>query len=342
MEYDFLVFLARLQPYHIGHHHVLQNALKISKNVIIVLGSHEKALSHKNPFTTNERIDIIWSALSADEKSRVNFIAQQDHPYDENRWLISVTACVNSFALNKFSPGPTKIGIIGYDKDHSSYYLKKFPYWNLVEVEPYKINDKIVNATDLRNDLYHWGMELSIREYCVSDDHHEQIMKIIQPKLDHFKMEAQYLNKYEGQYGTGPFLTVDAVVTCQDHILVIKRGPGYCENQYALPGGFVNPNERIKDACIRELKEETDINISDEQLYSFIKNNDFYDIPDRDERGRIVTHAYHIDLNNSELPDVKGSDDAKEAFWMTINDFKKSRNNWFADHYSIIENILGF
>lgn len=342
MKYDFLVFLARMQPYHIGHHHVLQSALKISENVIIVLGSHEKSISHKNPFTTNERIDIIWSALTETEKTRVYFVSQHDHPYNENRWLISVTACVNAIALNKFKADPIKIGIIGYDKDHSSYYLKKFPYWNLVEVEPYKINDQIVNATDLRYDLYHWGNSISIRDYCVSDQHHDMIMNSIQPKLDKLKAEVLYLNKYEGQYGSGPFLTADAVVTCQNHILVIKRGSGYGENQYALPGGFVNSDERIKNACIRELIEETAIDVPVAELYESIRDNKFYDKPDRDARGRIVTHAYRIVLNNQmELPIVKGSDDAKCAFWMTLDEFKLSRYNWYADHYYIIEDMLG-
>ena len=137
------------------------------------------------------------------------------------------------------------------------------------------------------------------------------------------------------------FMTTDAVVVQSGHILLVRRRAEPGKGLYAMPGGFLNPSERIKDGVIRELREETKIKVPDPVLRGSIKAREVYDKPDRSLRGRTITHAYLIELQPGELPKVKGSDDAEKAKWVPISVFEKMEDQMFEDHYHIIKDMLG-
>lgn len=102
-----------------------------------------------------------------------------------------------------------------------------------------------------------------------------------------------------------PLLTVDAVILLNNKkdIVLIKRKKPPFQGQYALPGGFVDIGETVEDACIRETKEETNINIR------IIKMIGVFSDPDRDPRGHTVTIAFLCEpLTKKENP--KPLDDA--------------------------------
>ena len=95
-------------------------------------------------------------------------------------------------------------------------------------------------------------------------------------------------------------------------ILLIKRKFEPFQNDYALPGGFVLPDEDLEFAALRELKEETNFSPSFiEQLYTFGD-------PGRDPRGQVITVAYMALLPG--VPEVKGGTDAMEARWFPVYD----------------------
>jgi 8-oxo-dGTP diphosphatase len=95
-------------------------------------------------------------------------------------------------------------------------------------------------------------------------------------------------------------------------LLMIKRGDHPCMGQWALPGGFVQMDESLEEAALRELKEETNIdNIYMEQLYTW------GDV-DRDPRTRIISVSF-MSLVDSRTLDIKASDDADDAKWFTVS-----------------------
>lgn len=341
-KYDYAVFIGRFQPYHIGHHHVTQEALKLAENVIFVIGSHDKPRDFRNPYTTKERISIIRSALSEDEKSRVHFAPQVDYPYNEERWIASVQSSVSTVAYKEFRPGPYSVCIIGFNKDHSSYYLKKFPQWELIEISP-KYD---IDATSIRVNTFNYGDNMNFDTKIlgsVNSNHSEQILNFSAAIYDQMNSEYEYIENYKKQWGSGPFVTVDSVVTQAGHILLIERGREYGEGQLALPGGFINPHETLREAALRELREETKLKVPVPVLVGSIVREHTYDHPYRSNRARLITHAYHFRLNDMAegLPKVKGSDDANRAFWMPLSEFSQSRSKMFEDHYSIVQHMIG-
>jgi len=129
-------------------------------------------------------------------------------------------------------------------------------------------------------------------------------------------------------------IAVDAIVFGYQRnelfVLLIKQKYGDLQGQWALPGGFVKDEERLKDAVIRELKEETGVKVTTlEQLYTF------GDDIERDPRFRVISVAYFGTVNPKQLA-IKAGTDAKEAQWFNINDMPKLA----FDHKLIIRTAL--
>jgi bifunctional NMN adenylyltransferase/nudix hydrolase len=136
------------------------------------------------------------------------------------------------------------------------------------------------------------------------------------------------------------FTTVDAVVRCRGHVLLVKRkgrpGPGLS----ALPGGFLDPGEHLVDGAIRELREETAIPLSPAVLRHSLRRVVVFDHPLRSMRGRTITHAHAFELDEERLPEVKGSDDAAAAEWMPLERLPMMEDRFFEDHFHILDEFL--
>lgn len=114
-----------------------------------------------------------------------------------------------------------------------------------------------------------------------------------------------------------PSLTADIVLFAEDggdlKVLLIKRANEPYKDGWALPGGFVEMDEPVKETAVRELEEETGVTgVPLKQFYAF--GDDIH----RDPRGRTVTVAYYgiTDLNKHK---IRASSDAKEARWFSVN-----------------------
>jgi bifunctional NMN adenylyltransferase/nudix hydrolase len=74
-------------------------------------------------------------------------------------------------------------------------------------------------------------------------------------------------------------------------------------------------------------------------LRGSIVRSKVFDAVDRSPRGRIITHAFYIQLPDGELPKVKGSDDAEKARWVPIAEVRSEE--CFEDHFEIISHFVG-
>lgn len=128
-----------------------------------------------------------------------------------------------------------------------------------------------------------------------------------------------------------PALTVDCVIFGLDEgnklkVLLIQRGHEPFQEYWALPGGFVEMDETLEAAALRELAEETGVrNVFIEQLYTFGELG-------RDPRGRVVSVAYFALVNLAKHP-VQSSTDAKNVQWYELDELPKLA----FDHEEILE-----
>ena len=155
--------------------------------------------------------------------------------------------------------------------------------------------------------------------------------------------EWRMVDGYRRAWASAPypptFVTVDAVVVQAGHVLVIKRKFAPGRGRLALPGGFVEPHERLEEAVVRELGEETRIDCSAAQLKRLIKRRRVFDDPNRSDRGRTITHGFLIELPGAEqLTEVCASDDAEQAFWTPIADLDPQ--TMFEDHWDIVQELM--
>jgi bifunctional NMN adenylyltransferase/nudix hydrolase len=222
--------------------------------------------------------------------------------------------------------------------------LNWFPQWKLITQPNFKtLGGENIDGTKIRDLMFKGD---NFWKVYVPDFVSEYISKYI--KTDEFqrlKKEYDYIIKYKKSWESAPypptFVTTDAVVIQAGHVLLIKRkrepGKGY----YAIPGGFLNQNETIRQGTIRELKEETKIDVPAVLLEKCIKAMHCFDHPGRSLRGRILTHASLIELDSTKpLPKVKGDDDASEAVWVPFNEIGLHEEMFFEDHVHVIGYFL--
>lgn len=102
-------------------------------------------------------------------------------------------------------------------------------------------------------------------------------------------------------------INAESPVSAALEVLLVKRGIPPFRGSWAIPGGFVLPDESLEDAALRELTEETGLrNVYLEQLYTFGN-------PGRDPRGRVVAVSYFALVAADQRP-AAGSDAAEARF----------------------------
>lgn len=342
-KYDVIVYIGRFQPVHNAHLQTIELARTLADRVVVVIGSaYEPRTYFKNPFNEGERHEMIRNAIGVESSRDVSITYAENNPSD-TQWAIGVIQAVEDAA------GPLnglKVGKIGYKKDKAvERDLSLFPRWKYVDTPQFEP----LNSTQIREVLFNPVMSTN---YLNGVMHHETLTYLSAfRQTDEFQQllkEKQYIEDYKKQFAGLPyppiFVTADAVVIQSGYVLLVKRKAEPGKGLLALPGGFVNANEdaSVEDAAIRELIEETTIDLPERVLRKSIKEVKVFDAVSRSARGRTITHAFGIFLDSGEwnLPKVKGSDDAEEigTGWYEIDKLK--RYELFDDHYEIIKYFI--
>jgi bifunctional NMN adenylyltransferase/nudix hydrolase len=335
-KYDTLVLIGRFQPLHNAHLEIIKRATALTDQLVIVTGSAAQPRTYKNPFTSFERERMIKSA-SAGLALNIYVEPNIDTIYNDQAWAVRVQGIVS-----KYITLGGKVGIIGHKKDESSFYLDMFPQWeyeNVEKIEP-------LSAVNIRDLYFRRDVNMKFIQGVVPATTFDFLMKFKDtPEYEQVIKEREFVEKYRQQYASLPyppiFSTADAVVIQSGHVLMIRRRAEPGRGLWALPGGYVNANtdKSVEAAMLRELREETQIKVPTLVLKGNIVRSRVFDAIDRSPRGRIITHAFHIQLPDGDLPKIKGSDDADKARWVPIAEVKSEE--CFEDHYEIIQHFLG-
>lgn len=335
-KYDTLVLIGRFQPFHNAHLEIIKRSTALCDKLIVITGSAKQPRTYKNPFTSEERAQMIRAATGGLALSIV-IESNIDTIYNDQAWAVRVQSIVG----RNTKPGD-KIAIIGHKKDDSSFYLDMFPQWgyeNVEEIEP-------LSAVNIRDLYFIRTFNSNFIKNVVPSTTYDFLMTFRRTaEFEQIIKEREFVENYKKQYASLPyppiFSTADAVVIQSGHMLLIKRRAEPGKGLWAMPGGYVNANtdKTVEDAAIRELREETMIKVPAPVLRGNIVRSKVFDAIDRSPRGRIITHAFFIQLPDGELPKVKGSDDAEKARWVPIADIKPEE--CFEDHYEILQHFLG-
>ena len=111
-----------------------------------------------------------------------------------------------------------------------------------------------------------------------------------------------------------PSLTVDGIVIENKKLVLIKRANPPFKDKYALPGGFVEYNETVEDAVLREMEEETGLKTEIKSLLGV------YSDPTRDPRGHTVSVVFELSVKGGKL---NSGSDAEEAKLFSLDKIPK-------------------
>lgn len=336
--YDYMVFIGRFQPFHNGHYEALKEALGMASRVLVMVGSADGPRTIKNPFTYPERREMILNSFPWQEYPHLEVVPLRDFPLDDNLWQNQVRSQLDLAVATYLGMGcKAKVGIIGCQKDSSSWYLKSFPEWTHVVPTQYPLN-----ATDIREILFEPHGLHGVLD--VASMVPEGTLKVLMTPTIHYngwwkdlrgenRFYKEHHKAWEGSPYPPVFVTVDVVVQQGGDVLLIKRKDHPGKGLWAMPGGYINPDETIPQAAARELKEETGIETSFDGPFN---EPTVIWYPGRSLRGTIITHVFE---HRGFMPkDPVAGDDAEELKWVPIKDL--APNQMFEDHYHIIKKVL--
>ena len=140
------------------------------------------------------------------------------------------------------------------------------------------------------------------------------------------------------EYPIRPIVGVGAVILQDGKLLLVKRRAEPGKDRWSIPGGSVHLGEKVRDATIREAKEESglDIEIVDDRPM------DAFDSIITDEKGRTQYHFTLLEfLAQPKGGTLKAAEDAAEARWVPLEEIKKyDLTNSFRTFFEKHENEL--
>lgn len=305
------LWVGRFQPTHLGH---LDGAKQIQEQgiekLIIGIGSAQEKNTLKNPFTFQERKEMLKLGLNKTLNIDYEIVPIPDMPTDK-QWL--------SYIQNLF---PGKSEGKWEDKKVGKRYLFETVFsgnpWvqncfeKDVEVKSLNENRVSISASNLRSKLGNFEEILEettqeISNYLDSISAGERIQKLI-PKP------------------RNPYLATDGIVEYRGGIVLIER-----LNEpfgYALPGGFVDYGESGEHAVVREMREELGLD------FKIKKQLGFYSDPTRDPRNHVASVVYIGEGQGN----LGAYDDAKSSIIVSPEDALKL--DLVFDHRKIVEDYL--
>lgn len=339
--HDTALLIGRFEPVHSGHVALLQEALRQAPQVIVVVGSAWQARSPKNPFTWQEREAMLKGALPEADRARVQVLPVRDY-YNEAVWVQAVRRGVTQCT----APG-ARIALVGHFKDATSSYLRAFPDWTLIDLP----RQGRMDATTIRDAYFGAtpatvGTALAPLAGEIPPSTIAMLEQFAQtPHYPALQEEWRMLRGYREAWAAAPyppvFVTVDAVLRCQDQLLLIRRAHAPGKGQLAVPGGFIEQRETVWQSCLRELVEETHCQLPEATMRAALQSVAVFDHPDRSQRGRTITHAHYFDLGDVPFPVVQADDDAALVQWTPIDQLARLEEEFFEDHFHMLDHFLG-
>jgi len=332
-EYDLAVIVDPCAPWRLGHAQGVERALRHAPRAMVLLSSAHAARSLRHPFSTAERLALARAACTR-WGSDVVVHPVRDRTYQQYAWQAALHEAVAGHA-------PEGARIVQLCASYHPHAFRSD--WTALAAPE-------LDAPDF------WAVRAAL--FGASRDSWQGLLEACPAEVADFLRSfrstdawAQLRAEYEDIQATreswrrapyAPVLaTADALVLHEGHVLLIQRARSPGKGLWALPGGFVDPDETLLDACLRELQEETGLRPDPAAIAGAGTQPAVFDAPHRALRARIVTHVYRFDLAGGPRPAVAGGDDAGAAEWIPLVRFLDMEEQCFEDHFHIARRMLG-
>ncbi len=347
------VLLGAFQPIHKGILQAIAEVKDESDKIVLFVTASNRPRSITNPFTFTERKKLIEDALidyfhpdfekpegwtdrdpiqGLDIIKQVKIVEARDLYYNNEVWANEIAEKARELGVKANGRDTQIVTSMTGNRDQTS---KLFPRWKVTRTPSYDG----ISSSKIR-DAYFKG-ETNISEWLT-----ESTIKTLQSfmETDTYKEledEYDFIQRFKNSWDNSPydphFITVDGLVLCSGHVLLIKRGQNPGKGLWGMPGGYLDVTETLEKSVLRELNEETNIRIPWYELRKRIKKVKVFDHPDRSNRGRIVTHVHLFHLDDQiKLPDIEAGDDAAGAHWVPLYKVWNMADMFFEDHWDII------
>jgi bifunctional NMN adenylyltransferase/nudix hydrolase len=341
------VVIGRFAPPQAAEVALVQRALAENERAVVVLGSAFHARTPRDPFDTHERAEMFRLCLAEPERGRLAFVPVRDY-FDDARWSAAVAALVAQAAQDE---APR---LYVHDDERAQRYAEWFVRWPQVRVAgpPAQPSDRL-RAILLQHDMARSPATLSERRDAalavLSDWVPAATIEYLRawaalPAYAELVRDQHALDAMNDEWRGAPhepiFSTVDAVVRCAGHVLLVRRGAPPGRGLRALPGGFLEPRETLLESAMRELREETGLGVHPALLRRALERVQVFSHPRRSLRGRTITHAHFFDLAAERLPDLRAGDDAAAADWIPVAELPGLEDQLFEDHFHILDEFL--
>ncbi|TFZ04332.1 NUDIX domain-containing protein [Ramlibacter rhizophilus] len=308
----------------------IREGLRLAPRCLVFLDGAHRPRSPRYPFTWEERAGMIRAALPPGEGERIDC-----HPLREG-WgpqqrIAELQAAAPKENVLLLSPADADAGPLPRGWRIEPTAADPDPHGERLRERLYTAGD-LPRALDESPELPAAVAE-ALRGWAT------------RPEWQVLREEHAQIAREQAAWSVVPYpvvlVTVDAVVRAGGHVLLIRRGRSPGKGLRALPGGFVDPREPLLEAALRELLEETRIELSPAALRASLRAVQVFDDPRRSQRGRVITHAHFFDLGESSPPAVQGGDDAASAAWVPLAELPALEAQFLDDHFMVLRRFLG-
>jgi bifunctional NMN adenylyltransferase/nudix hydrolase len=331
--FDLAVVLSAFEPVHLVHCAALEQAHAHAPRVLVLLGSARSARSLRHPFSADERMEMLRGAAAERGLPPLQIVSLPDRLYDDLAWHALLETAI---AANV--PGAQRIAQVQAGPDGRP----ALPGWAWVHGARWNGPDFWEVRRGLLSDAAESRARLDARLPAAT--HAFLARWRAGSSCAQLGEELRYIEDFRASWRAAPYppilVTTDAVVVHDGHLLLIQRGRAPGRGLWALPGGFVDQDETLLEGCVRELREETGLQLGDALRDASLRGQRIFDAPHRSLRGRTITHAFRFDLPAGTAVAVQGGDDASAARWVPLAQLDAMESDMFEDHFHIARRML--
>ena len=335
----------RAHPLHNGHLHLIRCGLQQAAHVLVALADAHQARTPRTPFSVAERQAMLRQSLSDAERARVHVVPLRNHPTRAERES-SLQRHAQALLSALGWPVDSRVHLLECTAHADDPQALQPPGWTRQAVRP----GVPVRSEPLLDAWFDAGPVPTEHTWLTLAPHLPaaslQAMQALtsSPHYPVLAEEWRMLRDYRQAWSSAPyppvFVTVDTVITCAGRVLLIERGQAPGRGLLAVPGGFLDARDSTWQSALRELREETGLDMPAQEAAARLRGQQVFDHPDRSQRGRTITHAFHIDLGDRPLPRVEAADDARAAQWVALDALPSLEDRFHDDHFHMLNHFL--